>query len=128
MAPGEDACRENVEAAEEFVEYLTIGATVPMFVAVYRRLRPPVRAALVPKLLSVSYGEDRHGDLVPDQGAVLRAAVADLLSVWLTREGEFTEATAVLRPAPATPPPPAAPLDRTRKRLNAANLKPRNPR
>lgn len=153
--------RDDTEAAGEFLEYLTIGATVPMFVAIYRRLRSTVRAALMPTLLSVSYAEDRHGRLDAEQGAALRAAlaeigdpatvaaleadaglraeraydlpaavdhyrqavangstdpaVADRLSIWLTKQGEFAEAAAVLKQA--APPPPGAQLDRMRKRL-----------
>lgn len=73
--------RYNAAAAKELIGYVSIVPTVPMLLGLLRCLPPPTRLAVLPTLLSVSYGHDRHGNLGADDGAQLRRAMAELAEV-----------------------------------------------
>lgn len=70
--------RGNADAWWELVEYGSLAPHVPTLVSLFSRIPLEARPDVVKLLLSISYGEDRHGKLSAPAGQRLRTALVDV--------------------------------------------------
>lgn len=70
--------RGNTDAWWELVEYASLAPHVPTLVSVFSRIPLEARPEVVKQLLSISYGQDRHGKLSAPAGQHLRSTLVDV--------------------------------------------------
>ncbi|MEU0723132.1 HIRAN domain-containing protein [Streptomyces sp. NPDC006140] len=70
--------RDNEEAWREYLRYLCLSPSTEALASAFAAMPPAVRLSLAPKLLAVSWQQDRHGRLAAQEGPQLRKSLVEI--------------------------------------------------